>query len=188
MSTSSLRAAAALLLTVPLLLAGCSTAVQPPAVPGGDQPIPTEPDLPTGPGADELDYPFGVDTAWLDALDADRAELAAASGDWYASCTVSQAVDPAHPCDIALLELLKSVNGLKGQWFAYDDSDWQSGEHSGLEALAPTRAATATASQSGSDWADLCTYVAGNEECPDLAESFLLDLDALNQTFAEWQR
>jgi hypothetical protein len=137
-------------------------------------------------GAADLDYPMFYDESmlgqWADARDSLTSGLDAFAAD----CT-AQDTNESDDCHAALFDLLRQVNGIKQLWLTFDNSDWDGGTYSGLEALKPTRDATLVASESGSAWSGSCAAAGGNEECVAEAEVFLGDLDTLGTAFAAWK-
>lgn len=181
----SLLGALATAVAAAAILAAC--AGQGPATTEGSdpQPTPTADSGQNGQSAADLDYPMFYDASMLDQWSAARDELATGTADFEGSCSADETAT-SDDCHAALVDLLRQVNGLKQLWLAFDNSEWDSGDYSGLEALKPTRDATLAASESGSDWSGTCAAASGNEACPPLAADFLGELDALNQAFAGW--
>jgi hypothetical protein len=170
-----------------LLLAGCSAASPSPVETSGDPaPAPSEP---TVVSLAELEFPFESGD-WLDGLDENRAALVEWNESYAADCTAELAgsADSAD-CTEGILTGLKAVNGVKTSFdFSFDNADWESGDYSGLVALAPTRDAIQTASDSGSDFIDTCYYVPGQDGCVAKAQAFLDDAAAAVEVTATWER
>jgi hypothetical protein len=183
---TALAIAATLAVAATILLAGCAGG-EPPAGSADPGSTPSA-GAPSGATAADLDCPLFYEESMLDTWDGLRTSIADQTTAWQADCTVESTDDPAGDCNAALFELLRTVNGLKQAWLAFDNSDWDSGEFSGLIALDPTRDATTVASTSGSAWSGSCTTVAGNPACADLVDAFVADLDGLNASFAQWRR
>jgi hypothetical protein len=171
-----------------LLLAGCSS----PSTPSTpDEPgvvVPTE--GPSIASLAELEFPF--DSAeWLDALAAAKADVVAWHDAFSNDCTAELAgsADSAD-CTEGMLTGLQKINAVKTQFdfSPFDVSSWDDPANTGLAALAGTRDAIQTASDSGSDFIDTCYYVPGQEGCGDTAQAFLDDADAAITAMATWQR
>jgi ABC-type glycerol-3-phosphate transport system substrate-binding protein len=169
-----------------LLLAGCSAPTPDPAEPGDPSSAPSEP---TVVSLAELDFPY-ESSDWLDSLDANRTTLADWNETYPVDCTAELAgsADSAD-CTEGILTGLQAVNGVKTSFdFSFDSADWDSGDYSGLVALAPTREAIQTASDSGSEFFDTCYYVPGQEGCVEKAQTFLDDTAAAVEIMATWER
>ena len=139
-----------------LLLAGCSSPSPSPAESGGTTPVP--PSEPTVVSLADLEFPY-ESSDWLDTLDANRAVLVDWNETYVADCTADLAGSADSPeCTEGILTGLQAVNGVKTSFdFSFDNADWDGGAYSGLVALAPTRDAIQTASDSGSAFIDSCS-------------------------------
>lgn len=179
---------AALTIVAGLALAACASGPSTPT--GSDEPQPsTTSSSSSGSsgGADGLDYPMFYDPSMLDQWAGARDDLQAGLDGFAGDCT-AQDSNETEDCHAALFDLLRQVNGLKQLWLTFDNSEWDSGDYTGLEALKPTRDATLVASTSGSEWSGSCAAAGGSEECVALAEVFLGHLDQLGTAFAAWPR
>ena len=182
MTTTRIRFRAALAATAlaPVLLAGCAS----PAAAGGDDPVPVEPDGGTGTTDPlSLDYPPLTDpeTAvpeWRRLSESISGQLAA----WDAQCEPADA-SLGTPCTAALVAIRMTVGEAYQQWWALDDSSWESGEYSGLVALEATLAAR----ESGAGWESACGLYAQPADCTAAATAFHDDLTALDAAFTAWR-
>lgn len=177
---------AALAIVAGLALASCASGPTTPTESDEPQPSASSSSSASS-GADGLEYPMFYDPSMLDQWAGARDDLEAGLDGFASDCT-AQASNESDDCHAALFDLLGQVNGLKQLWFTFDNSEWDGGEYSGLEALKPTRDATLVASESGSAWSGSCAAAGGSEECVALAEAFLGDLDTLGADFAAWTR
>ncbi len=175
MTTIRFRAALAATALAPLLLAGC-TASDP-------APLPVEPD--GGIGTTDpltLSYPHLIDAEtavprWRDLGEAFTQKLA----DWDAVCATADILDD-DACREELSGFIRDVNGIYQEWWAMDDANWDSGEHSGLVALEPTRDATLAARASYDAWGG-----SWSDDAPAEAEAFHADLTVLDDAFTAWR-
>jgi hypothetical protein len=169
-----------------LLLAACSSPTPAPVETGEPAPAPSEP---TVVSLADLEFPY-ESSDWLDTLDANRTVLVDWNATYAAECTAELAGSADSPdCTEGILTGLKAVNGIKTSFdFSFDIGDWESGAYSGLVALAPTRDAIQTASDSGSDFIDTCYYVPGQDGCAAKAQTFLDDAAAAVEVTATWER
>jgi hypothetical protein len=169
-----------------LALAACSSPTPDPVDPGPSD----TPSQPTVVSLGELDYPNGL-TDWLGPLGEHKAALLEWHEQFGADCTAELSGSADSPdCTEGMLTGLKAVNAIKTDFdFNIADADWDSGEFSGVEALAPTHDAILTASASGSDFIDICYYVPGGDgsgACVAPAQTFLDDVDAVVAELATW--
>jgi hypothetical protein len=137
------------------------------------------------------DLEFPIESGdWLDSLDANRSVLVDWNETYGADCTADLAGSADSPdCTEGILTGLQAVNGVKTSFdFSFDNADWDGGAYSGLVALAPTRDAIQTASDSGSAFIDTCYYVPGQEGCAAKAQTFLDDAAAAVEVTATWER
>jgi hypothetical protein len=177
MTKIRLRAALAATLLAPALLAGCTVSPLP------TDPMPVEPD--GGPGTTDpltLSYPVLIDPEtsvprWRELGEDFSAQLAA----WDAACSPEEILDD-DACREDLAAFITTVNSVNQEWLSMDNSEWDSGDYSGLVALEPTRDATIAARASyeewGGSWAD---------DAPAEATAFHTDLTALDEAFTAWR-
>jgi hypothetical protein len=171
------RAALAATLLAPALLAGCATSPLP------TDPIPVEPGGGTGTTDPlTLSYPVLIDprTAvpqWR-ALGEDFTQQLA---DWDAACVPSEILDD-EACREDLAAFITTVNAFNQQWLSMDNSEWESGDYSGLVALEPTRDATIAARASYEQWGG-----SWSDDAPAEAAVFHADLTALDDAFTAWR-
>ena len=172
------RAALAASALAPLLLAGCTV-----TGPAPTDPLPVEPD--GGIGTTDpltLDYPVLTEPAtavprWRDLGEQLSEKLAT----WESDCPDVDVVND-DACRVGLVSFVVDVNAIHNEWLSLDDSNWESGEYSGLVALEPTRDATLAARASYEVWGG-----SWSSDAPAEAEAFHADLTALDEAFTAWR-
>lgn len=170
-----------------LVLAACSSPAPDPVDPGPSE----SPSEPTVVSLSELEFPFDGENFAASLVDG-KAQLQDWRDTFAADCTAELAGSADSPdCTESMLTGLQKVNGIKTTFdFSYDNADWDSGDYSGLVALADTREGVQVPSASGSEFIDTCYYVPGGDgsgECVATAQTFLDDVDGFLQIMASWE-